>query len=70
MEEIQFPKAKGVTSNILGENSNVFNLISIVSRDLRKAGYHDLDKEFKDKCFRAKSYDEVLMIIQTYVDVS
>jgi len=63
------PKAEGVTSRIISANGNVFNLISIVSRDLRKAGYSDLEKEFKDKCFRANSYDEVLALIQEYVDM-
>lgn len=63
------PKAEGVTSRIIGANGNVFNLIAIVSRDLRKAGFLELEKEFKDKCFHATSYNEVLAIIQDFVDV-
>jgi hypothetical protein len=68
MEE-KASKANGVTSHIIGVNGNVFNLISVVSRDLRKAGFSDCEKEFKKLCFNAKSYEEVLFIIQTFVNV-
>jgi len=68
MEE-KASKSSGVASRIIGANGNVFNLIFIVSRDLRKAGFIELEKEFKDRCFRAKSYSEVLAIIQEYVEI-
>ena len=69
MMEEKASKAKGVKCRLVGENGNVFNLISLVSKCLRSNGFPELEKEFKDYCMNAKSYDEVLMIIQTYVEV-
>ena len=68
MEERQ-PTAQGVTCKLVGENGNVFNLIALVCRAMRTGGYGHLENEFKDACFKATSYDEVLMIIQRYVEV-
>ena len=63
------PKAKGVKCILVGENGNVFNLIALTCKAMRNGGYGHLEKEFKDACFKATSYDEVLMIIQGYVEV-
>ena len=68
MEE-KASKVKGVKCKLVGENGNVFNLIAIVSKSLRQNGFQELEQEFKKLCFAAKSYEEVLFIIQTYVEV-
>lgn len=54
---------------LVGENGNVFNLIGIAANTLVKAGLKDKADEMKNRALRAKSYDEVLVIIGQYVEV-
>ena len=62
------PKTK-IAVKLVGENGNVFNIIGKVSTALEQAGRSELAKEFKEKCFAAKSYDEVLQLVCQYVEV-
>lgn len=52
-----------------GRDGNVFNIIGIVCRTLRLAGQPDKAIEFSTKAFAAKSYNEVLILCEEYVDV-
>lgn len=54
---------------LIGENGNVFNLIGLASKALKKAGLKDRCSEMQEKCFAAGSYDEVLRILMEYVEV-
>lgn len=63
-ENIKKPIAK-----VIGEDGNVFNLIGICSRSLRKAGQGDRAKEMSEKIFKAGSYDEALAIMAEYCDL-
>lgn len=54
---------------LTGENGNVFNIIGIVMRALKKAGYPDKAKEYQDKVLACHSYDEVLQVTFFYVKV-
>lgn len=66
MEETKKPKCK-----LIGQNGNIFNLMGIASRDLRKAGLHEEAKEMSHKIITsASSYSEALSIILEYLDVS
>ena len=58
------PKCK-----LIGEDGNIFNLMGIASRTLRRAGLDTEAKEMVDKITRSKSYDEALVIIMEYVEV-
>jgi hypothetical protein len=58
------PKAK-----LIGEDGNVFNLIGICSKALKKAGMHDEAKEMTEKVFSSNSYDEALAIMGDYCDI-
>ena len=59
------PKAK-----LIGRDGNVFNLIAIASRALKRNGQHDKAAEMLQRITKtAKSYDEALIIIMEYVDV-
>ena len=54
---------------LIGENGNIFNLISIAHRVLR---YNDMKvyaDEMVDRCFNSGSYDEALNIIGEYVRI-
>ena len=64
MTENKKPRCK-----LVGENGNVFNLMAIASRTLKR---HRLANQAEEMVRRiqqeAKSYDEGLVIIQEYVD--
>ena len=68
-KEIDKPECK-----LVGENGNVFNLMGIASRALKKAGLNDQAKEMQERIMGkegetgAESYDEALSIIMEYVD--
>lgn len=48
-------------------DGNVYAVIGAVCQTLRKAHYPDTAKECKERCLSAQSYDEVLQIVQEYV---
>ena len=68
-KEIDKPECK-----LVGENGNVFNLMGLASRALKKAGLKDEAKEMQERIMGkegetgAESYDEALCIIMEYVD--
>lgn len=60
------PKMKP-TAKLIGANGNIFNLLGICSRSLRRMP--GAFNEMRDRVFEAKSYDEALQIIMDYVEV-
>jgi hypothetical protein len=54
---------------LVGEDGNVFNLIGLASRALKKAGLAEQAKDMTSKVFAAGSYDEALRIIGEYVEI-
>jgi N-formylglutamate amidohydrolase len=59
------PKCK-----LIGEDGNIFNLMGIVSRTLKKAGQQEKADEMTKRIPKeAESYDEALAILMEYVDV-
>ena len=62
--EVKKPKAK-----LIGADGNVFNLISIASRSLKRAGQNDKATEMSERVMSSGSYDEALSIIMEYVEV-
>lgn len=54
---------------LVGEDGNVFSIISRVSSALRKAGQADKAMEFRDKALKQHSYDSVLALCFDYVEV-
>lgn len=63
MEENKKPVAP-----IIGADGNVFNLIGICSKALKKAGYKEQADEMTNRIQNSKSYDEALSIMMEYVD--
>lgn len=59
------PKVK-----LVGQDSNVFNLIGICTRALKKEGMNAEAKELTTKCFASGSYHEAMAIMMEYCDVS
>ena len=59
------PKAK-----LVGKDGNIFNLMGIASRSLKKAGQVTEAKEMVERIMsEARSYGEALCIIQEYCDI-
>ena len=54
---------------LIGEDGNIFNLIGLATRALRKTGDRKLSKEMADRCFESRSYNECLRIISEYVEI-
>jgi len=64
MENIEFKKVK---APIIGADGNIFNLIGICQRELKKAGYLSESKEMAQRVMNSSSYEEALNILQEYV---
>lgn len=57
-----------VDAKIIGADGNVFNLIGICQRALRKNGYNKEAKEMQERIYTCKNYDEALNIMMDYVN--
>ena len=56
---------------LIGENGNIYNLMGIASRTLKRNGMRDLGDEMWNRITsEAKSYDEALFIIGEYVEIT
>jgi len=55
--------------NLIGEDGNIFNLVGIVSREMRRNGLEELASEMRNRVFNSESYDNALQIIMEYVDI-
>jgi hypothetical protein len=56
-------------AKMIGQDGNVFNLIGIASRALKKAGKIDEEKEMISRITKAGSYLEALAILTDYVRI-
>ena len=54
---------------LIGQDGNVFNLIGLACKALKKSSQFDKAKELSGKAFRCGSYDEVLVLIGEYVEI-
>ena len=56
---------------LTGEDGNIFNLIGIASRTLKRAGLCEQANQMTKEVIQSQtqSYDEALAIIEKYVDV-
>jgi len=54
---------------LIGEDGNIFNLVGMASRALKKAGYYDQAKDMQTRVFASGSYDEALVIIGDFVEI-
>jgi len=56
-------------AKMIGQDGNVFNLIGIASRALKKAGKIDEEKEMISRVTKAGSYSVALAILSDYVRI-
>jgi len=68
-DEVEKPKVTKPRCKLIGEDGNIFNLIGIAARALRKAGLADKATEMSEKIMQSKSYEEALSVIMEYVEV-
>ena len=54
---------------LIGEDGNVFNLLGIVSKTLKRAGYKKEAEEVSKRAWECESYDKALQLFMDYVDV-
>ncbi len=54
---------------VTGEDGNVFNIVGIVSKQLRRNGYTEYSNEVFTHMKQCGSYDEVLQMLQEYVEL-
>ena len=54
---------------LVGQDGNIFNLINVVSKVLKRNNLHDEAKEMTDRIFNSRSYNEALIIISEYVEI-
>ena len=55
---------------LIGEDGNIFNLMGIASRTLKRNGMQEEAQEMCDKITNSESYDQALAIISDYVEVT
>ena len=54
---------------LIGEDGNIFNIMGIVSKTLKRDGHGELAKELTTKIFQCASYDAALQLIMEYVEI-
>lgn len=54
---------------LIGEDGNIFNLLGICIRALKKNGQRDLVPEMVEKVTSSNSYEDALAVLLDYVDV-
>lgn len=52
---------------IIGENGNVYVLLAVSAKALKRAGHRDKALELKSRVMGCGSYDEALQIMQEYI---
>ena len=55
---------------LIGEDGNIYNLMGIAARTLRRNGMTEQAKEMTDRNYESGSYDEALGIIGEYVNIT
>ena len=70
IKEMKRLKQTNLEVKLIGENGNIFNLLGIVSKELKRHDFLiEADQLWKEVQENAKSYEEALAIIQKYVIV-
>ena len=55
---------------LIGQDGNMFNLMGIASKTLKRNGMSNDAKEMCDRITSSGSYDEALSIIDEYVEIT
>ena len=55
---------------LIGENGNIYNLVGIASRTLKRNGMSTEASEMSTRIFNSGSYEEALGIIGEYINIT
>ena len=55
---------------LIGENGNIYNLVGIAAKTLKRNGMSTEATEMTEKVFGSGSYEEALSIIGEYVNIT
>jgi hypothetical protein len=66
MEKTEFIKP---SVQLTGEDGNIFNLVGIARRALKRNGLQEKAEEMANRVFQSDSYESALRIISEYCDV-
>lgn len=55
---------------LIGENGNIYNLVGIAAKTLKRNGMSTEASEMSEKVFKSGSYEEALGIIGEYVNIT
>ena len=55
---------------LIGQDSNIFNLVGIASRTLKRNNMQNQAEEMQKRVFSSHGYDEALSIIMDYVNIT
>lgn len=58
-----------ITVRLVGQDGNIFNLMSIVANSLRKNGFVEEVQDFITEVTSSQSYHEALAVMMRWVDV-
>ncbi|MFJ9241001.1 hypothetical protein ACIRJ3_39190 [Streptomyces anulatus] len=64
------PQYPNVAVQLSGEDGNVYSVIGLVQKALRRAGHREAATEFSQAALGSQSYDEVVQLAMRTVDVS
>ena len=67
--EVGVQEGQRPVCKLVDEDGNVFSIIGRVGKVLKKAGLVEKAREFQQRAFGSKSYDEVLQLCFEYVEV-
>lgn len=66
MPEVKYPD---ITVNLVGQDGNVFNLMGICTKAMRKGGVSQEEiKQFREECMEG-DYDHALRVMMSWVNV-
>lgn len=54
---------------LIGENGNIFNLLGIVTKTLKRNGLGEQVEKVTEEVFSSESYEEALTVLGKYVDI-
>ena len=66
--ESHMPESTKPEAKIIGADGNVFNILGIASKALKRAGLHEQVTEMRERVTSSGSYDNALAIITEYVE--
>ena len=67
-EEFGIPEEDRPDAQIVGDSGNIFRVMGIASKALKRAGFRDEAEDMQGRILKAESYDQALQIIMHYTN--